>query len=102
MRNCASGNLGIRVRCRRPAPRADLLAWPRNDVSGLAAPDRGHGHLVAAAASAIDFLAGAELQILAQTDPHLTEPGPVAGHGDCRSREPGIDLDEGLLDLGGG
>src|SRR6266852_408331 len=67
-----------------------------------AAPHRRHLDLVAAAGAAVDFLAGAELQVLAQADPHLAEPRPVAGHGDCRTAQPGIDLDEGVLDVGGG
>src|SRR6185437_14099727 len=40
----------------------------------LAAPHRWHRHLVAPAATAIDFLACAELQILAEADAHFAEP----------------------------
>ena len=38
------------------------------------AAHRRHQHLVAPAAAAVDFLAGAELQVLAHADPHLAEP----------------------------
>src|SRR5712671_5205701 len=66
----------------------------------LPAPDRWHLHLVAPAGAAIDFLAAAELQILAHADPYFAEPGLVAGHRDRSAVQPGIGLDEGVLDLG--
>src|SRR5258707_10598779 len=67
----------------------------------LSTAHRRHCHLVAAAGAAIDFLAGAELQVLAHADPHFAEPRLVAGHGDRGSAQAGIDLDEGVLDFGG-
>ena len=67
----------------------------------LPAAHRRHHHLVAAAGAAVDFLAGAELQILAHADPHFAEPPAVAGHRDRGTAQARIDLDEGVLDLGG-
>src|SRR3981081_2017059 len=64
-------------------------------------PQRRHHDLLAAAGAAVGFLAGAELQILAHADTDLGEPGPVAGHGDRGIAQARIDLDEGVLDLGG-
>src|SRR2546423_9924925 len=68
--------------------------------SRLSAPDRRHHHLLAPAGTAIDFLAGTELQFLAHADPHLAEPRLIAGHRNRRTAEAGIDLDKGVLDLG--
>src|SRR5260370_8822510 len=67
----------------------------------LPTPHRRHRHLVAPAGAAVDFLAGAELQVLAQADAHLAEPVLVAGHRDRGIAQAGIGLDEGVLDLGG-
>src|SRR3954452_149403 len=64
----------------------------------LPAAHRRHRDLVATAGAAVDFLAGAELQVLAEADPHFAEPRAVAGHRDRRTAEAGVDLDEGLLD----
>src|SRR5579872_4515419 len=50
----------------------------------LPAPDRRHHDLVAPAGAAIDFLAGAELQVLAHADAHLAQPLPVECDGDHR------------------
>src|SRR5450756_1889176 len=79
--------------CHRAAQSADPLGPSRND-SGMRLPaaHRRHQHLVATAGAAVDFLAGAELQVLAQADPHLAEPGPVAGHCDRRGASPGLTL----------
>src|SRR5882757_10726048 len=67
----------------------------------LPAPDRRHHHFVAAAGTAVDFLAGAELQVLVEADPHFAEPAAAAHHRDRRTAETGIDLNEGLLEVGG-
>src|SRR6478736_7153293 len=79
-----------------------LLAMTSADASlcRLPAPDRRHRHLLAAAGAAIDLLAGAELEILVHADTHFAEPRPVAGHGNRRTAQAGIGLDEGFLDLG--
>ena len=93
-------------RCRSFARSAFAKARPRPRMTrsvDIAHPPRigGISHLVAAAGAAVDFLAGAELQVLAHADPHFAEPGPVAGHRDRGVAQAGIDLDEGVLDLGG-
>src|SRR4051812_12637508 len=67
----------------------------------LTAPERRHGYLVAAAGALIDFITGAKLQILAQADSDFAQPSSVAGHGNSRCREAGIDLDESALDIAG-
>src|SRR5947199_8307354 len=77
---------------RRDAPRKD---GGRFAAVRSAPAHRRHQYFVAAAGAAIDFLAGAELQILAHADPHFAEPGLVAGHGDRLGSEAWIDLDEG-------
>src|SRR5207244_10398534 len=84
MCNCTSGNLEI------PGP-TDHPGM----TSLLPAPHRRHQHLVAAAGAAVDLLAGAELQVLAQADPHFAEPLAVAGGRNRRRAQPRIDLDEG-------
>ena len=48
-----------------------LAMTSEGSVSVLAAAHRRHRHLIAPAASAIDLVAGAELQILSQTDAHF-------------------------------
>src|SRR5436309_7990099 len=68
-------------------------------MESLAASHWRHLHLIAAASAAIDFLAGAELEILVPADPHLAQPLAVAGHGDRGGAQAGIDLDESVLDL---
>src|SRR4030095_6401997 len=55
---------------------------------------------LAPAGAAIDLLAGTELEILVHADTYFAEPRLVAGHGDRRTAQAGIGLDEGLLDLG--
>src|ERR1700682_6588532 len=63
--------------------RTDGIAQhPGNGLLRLPAAHRRHLHLLAAAGAAIDFVAGAELQILAHADPDFAEPSLVAGHGD--------------------
>src|SRR5260221_9203805 len=64
----------------------------------LPAPHRRHHHFVAAAGAAVDFLPGAELQILAPADPDFAEPPACAGPRDRRTAETGLELDEGRLD----
>src|SRR5256886_15569191 len=66
----------------------------------LSAPYRRHCHLLAPAGAAIDLLAGAELEILVHADTYFAEPRLVASHGDRRTAQAGIGLDEGFLDLG--
>src|SRR6266702_4031477 len=69
----------------------------RNDGAlNLPTPDRRHHHFVAAAGAAVDFLAGAELQVPAQADPHFAQPRAVARHRNRRTAQARIDLDEGL------
>src|SRR5882757_1738172 len=86
----------------RNTPQTRRIAQhPGHGPSPSTAPHRRHGDLVAAAAAAVDFLAGSELQVLAEADADLAEPGAVAGHGDGGCREARIDLDEGVLDVGG-
>src|SRR4051812_35011016 len=68
---------------------------------GSPAPHRWHQHLVAAAGAAVDLLAGAELQVLAQAYPHFREPATVTGHRNRRTAQARIDLDEGLLEIAG-
>src|SRR5258708_19621191 len=48
---------------------------PRRNA--LAAAHRRHHHLITPAGAAVDFLPGAELQILVPPDPPLTKPRPV-------------------------
>ena len=79
MRHCASEDL---VRRAHPGMTSSLYP-PRTG---------GIDHLVASAAAAIDFLAGAELEILAHADPHFAEPGPVAGTAIAASLRPGLTL----------
>src|SRR5258705_13902824 len=80
---------------------------PRNDDRGglplcvSSAPYRRHRHLLAPAGAAIDLLAGAELEVLVHADTHFAESRLLAGHGDRRTAQAGIGLDEGLLDLRG-
>src|SRR6267378_3243783 len=79
----------------RTTPQARRAAQhPGNEIVALPAPDRRHQHLVAAAGAAVDFLAGAELQVLAQADPHFAEAPAVAGRRNCRCAQARIDLDE--------
>src|ERR1700730_3617102 len=63
------------------------------------ATHRRHHHLVTLAGAAVDFIAGAELEILAHADTHFAQPGPIAGDRNRRVREAAIDLDEGVFDL---
>src|SRR5215213_11862393 len=84
---------------------AQGLRHPAREVTivpyvGLAAPHWRHHDIVAAAGAAIDFLTGAELQVLAHADPHFAEPPPAARHGDGGAAQAGIDLDERVFDLG--
>ena len=58
------------------------------------APHRRHLDLVAAAGAAIDFLAGAELQILAHAEAHFAQARLVAGHRDRGGAQARIGLDE--------
>src|SRR5450631_4600929 len=63
--------------------RADGIAQhPGKGLPRLPAAHRRHLHLLAAAGAAIDFVAGAELEILTHADPHFAEPPLIAGHGD--------------------
>src|SRR5437588_13123903 len=71
-------------------------------VESLPAPYRRHQHLVAPAGAAVDFLAGAELQVLAEADPDLAESLGVAGHRNRRRAHAGIGLDESRLEVVGG
>jgi len=66
---------GFRVRC---------CTSPRNDGGRRTYPPRTGGISTWSRRQArrVDFLAGAELQILAQADPHFAEPLAVAGGGD--------------------
>src|SRR6266851_9933637 len=77
------------------------LLCPGMTVEKSAAPYRRHCHLLAPAGAAIDLLAGTKLQILVHADTYFAEPVLVAGHGDRRTAQARIGLDEGLLDLGG-
>src|SRR5437879_2142191 len=70
-------------------------------VESLPAPYRRHQHLVAPAGAAVDFLAGAELQVLAQADPYLAEALGVAGHRNRRTAHAGVGLDEGRIEVVG-
>src|SRR3954447_493658 len=87
------------ARVKRASPESRDSASGPSDHPGMTlllspAPHRRHQHLVAAAGAAVDFLAGAELQVLAQADPDFTEPPAVAGHRDGRTAQARIDLDE--------
>ena len=72
-------------------------------VKGEGAPTKDHlaaaEYLIAAAGAAIDLFAGPELEILAHADPHLAQPGAIAGHRDRRAAQARIGLDERLFDL---
>src|SRR5947199_3599658 len=61
------------------------------------AAQRRHDDLLAAAGAAIDFLAGAELQVLAHADADLAQPPLIADHGDRGIAEARIGVDEGFL-----
>src|SRR5487761_2355300 len=84
-------------------PPANARPMTRNDGKSLAgslpAADGRHHHLLAPAGAAIDFLAGAELEVLVHADPHFAEPRAVAGDRNRGVGETGIDLDEGVLDV---
>src|SRR5215213_8651208 len=64
-----------------------------------AAPHRRHHYFVAAAGAAVDFLAGAELHVLAQADPDFAEAPAGAGHRNRRAAQARVDLDEGRLEI---
>ena len=64
-------------------------------------PHRRHHYLIAAAGAAVDFLAGAELQILAHADPHFAQAPLIADHRDRGIAQARIGLDECGLDLSG-
>src|SRR5215218_964014 len=72
------------------------------DDTYLPAPHRRHHHFVAAAGAAVDFLAGAELQVLAHADPDFAKAPAGADHRNRRTAEARIDLDKGGLERLGG
>src|SRR3954462_15987215 len=80
----------LRGRHRRAQPRPTATAHRRH-----------HGLVAAADAAAVDLGAAAGAELLRHADTHLAEPPAVAGDRDGIAREPGIGLDERLLDLVG-
>ena len=57
-----------------------------------------HEHLIPATAAPRDLRAVLELELPGEADPNLGQPLAVAADGQAALREPGIGLDERILD----